>query len=271
MATVKIFLHSVVSEEKQWMTIDIKDYYLGTPLTRPEYIRIPIRMIPHTKMNTHALRPFIDHQSILFEVTKGMYGLPQAGLLAQQRLIAHLAIHDYHETRTPCLFRHISNGTDFTLVVNDFGIKYSSKEGAQHLIDTPRLLYVIKIDWTRSTYIGFTIKFNIPNHTVSLTMPGYIVKVLQRFAVPISLGASSPATYSPPSYGSRDHNVTIDQTPPLSSTAMLEALIQLYCPPSTTLPLYNQYQLRPSKLPWIAYFSTAPVFQTMRLSSPPAI
>ena len=229
MSTVKIFLHSVVSEEKQWMTIDIKDYYLGTPLTRPEYIRIPIRMIPHTTMDTHILRPYIDHQSILFEVTKGMYGLPQAGLLAQQRLIAHLAIHGYHETRTPCLFRHISNGTDFTLVVDDFGIKYSTKEGAQHLIDTLSLLYIIKVDWTGSTYIGFTIKFNVPNHTVSLTMPGYIAKVLQRFAVPISLGASSPATYNPPSYGSRDHKVTIDQTPPLSPTDIKTLQEQVGC------------------------------------------
>ena len=224
-----MLLHSVVPEEKQWMTIDIKDYYLGTPLTRSEYIRIPIRMIPHKTMDTHTLRSFIDHQSILFEVTKGLYGLPQAGLLAQQRLIAHFAIHGYHETRTPRLFRHVSNGTDFTLVVDDFGIKYSTKQGAQHLIDTLRLLYIIKIDWTGSTYIGFTIKFNVPKHTVSLTMPGYIAKVLQRFAVPISLGASSPAIYSPPSYGSRDHRITIDQTPPLSPTEIKTLQEQVGC------------------------------------------
>ena len=89
-----------------------------------------------------------------------MYGLPQAGLLAQQRLIAHLAQYGYHETATLCLFRHASNGTAFTLVVDDFGIKYATPEGAQHLIRTLRLLYVVTIDWSGATYIGFTLKFN---------------------------------------------------------------------------------------------------------------
>ncbi len=31
---VKLLIHSVISSDKQWMTIDIKDYYLGTPSPR---------------------------------------------------------------------------------------------------------------------------------------------------------------------------------------------------------------------------------------------
>ena len=111
MSVVQLLLHSVVFEHKQWMTIDIKDYYLNTPRIRPEFIRIPCRMIPDTTVATHTLTPYINQNAILFEVNKGMYGLPQAGLLAQQRLIAHLADHGYHETSTSCLFRHTSNGT----------------------------------------------------------------------------------------------------------------------------------------------------------------
>ena len=83
---------------------------------------------------------------LVLQVAKGMYGLPQAGLLAQQRLVSHLQLHGYHETSTSCLFRHDSNGTNFTLVVDDFGIKYSSLEGANHLIHTLQLLYAITIN-----------------------------------------------------------------------------------------------------------------------------
>ena len=67
-----------------------------------------------------------------------MYGLPQAGLLAQNRLIAHLATHGYHQTEATCLFHHETNGTDFSLVVDDSGVKYATNAGAQHLIDTLR-------------------------------------------------------------------------------------------------------------------------------------
>lgn len=97
-----------------------------------------------------------------------MYGLPQAGLLAQQRLIAHLAVHGYTQTPTPCLFRHATNGTVFTLVVDDFGIKYTSPEGANHLISTLKLLYDIKVDWSGTSYIGFTIAFDSTTKSVSL-------------------------------------------------------------------------------------------------------
>lgn len=94
-------------------------------------------MILETTIDTHRLTSYVHDDAILFKVNKGTYGLPQAGLLAQQRLIAHLATHGYHETSTPCLFRRTSNGTAFTLVVYDFSIKYSSQAGADHLIRTP--------------------------------------------------------------------------------------------------------------------------------------
>ena len=63
-----------------------------------------------------------------------MYGMPQAGYLAQQKFIEHLRKHQYHQTDTPCLFRHSSNGMTFSFVVDDFGVKYKDKAAAQHLI-----------------------------------------------------------------------------------------------------------------------------------------
>ena len=229
MPVVKLLLHSVVSEHKKWMTIDIKDYYLNTPLLRPEFIRIPCRMIPDTTIATHCLKPYVHQNAILFQVNKGMYGLPQAGLLAQQRLIAHLANHGYHETSTSCLFRHISNGTASTLVVDDFGIKYSNQAGADHLIRTLQLLYIITINWTGSIYIGFTIIFNNTSRQVSLTMPGYISKVLQRFAPHLRLGAASPAVYIPPSYGAPTQTVTSDISSLLPPSAIKRLQEQVGC------------------------------------------
>ena len=107
-----------------------------------------------------------------------MYGLPQAGLLAQQKIVEHLAKHQYYQTDTPCLFRHASNGTTFALVVDDFGVKYKDKQAADHLIATLQQLYIIKSDWTGSKYIGFTIQFDRLLKTVTLSMPSYVAKAL---------------------------------------------------------------------------------------------
>ena len=202
------------------MTIDIKDYYLGTPLLRPEYVRIPTRLLPTSTIDRHNLHPYISNGSALFQVSKGMYGLPQAGLLAQQRLIEHLAAHNYVQTPTSCLFRHATNGTVFTLVVDDFGVKYTTKAGAEHLIHTLNKLYEIKINWTGSTYIGFTIQFNNSLRTVRLSMPGYITKILKRFNVSPTASAASPAVYTPPTYGAPNQAPTSDTSAPLDANAV---------------------------------------------------
>ena len=215
MPAIKLLIHSVISDNAHWMTIDIKDYYLNTPLLRPEYVRIPLRFIPSDTITLHSLTPYITNSSILFEINKGMYGLPQSGLLAQQRLVKHLSVHGYTETSTPCLFRHHFNGTVFALVVDDFGIKYTTREGADHLIRTLSLLYDIKIDWVGRTYVGFTITFDPLLRTVALSMPGYINKILKRFNISPSARASTPAVYTPPSYGNPTQKPSHDTTAPL--------------------------------------------------------
>ena len=65
------------------MTIDIKDYYLGTPMNRYEYMKIPVKHIPEDIMIQYNLEHLIVNDHIMVEIRKGMYGLPQAGIIAQ--------------------------------------------------------------------------------------------------------------------------------------------------------------------------------------------
>jgi hypothetical protein len=44
----------------------------------------------------------------------------------------------------------------FCLVVDDFGVKYRSPEQAKHLMDTLKLMYTVKEDWTGGAYAGST-------------------------------------------------------------------------------------------------------------------
>ena len=64
-----------------------------------------------------------------------MYGLPQAGCIANDALVLHLAKDGYHQSKMiPGLFHHESRPVSFCLVVDDFGIKYVGKEHAEHLM-----------------------------------------------------------------------------------------------------------------------------------------
>jgi hypothetical protein len=75
-----------------------------------------------------------DDGTIYVKIQKGMYGLPQAGILAQNLLKKRLNEHGYHQNNvTPGLWKHDWRPLLFTLCVNDFGIKYVGQEHANHL------------------------------------------------------------------------------------------------------------------------------------------
>ena len=75
-----------------------------------------------------------------------MYGLPHAGKIAQDVHIEHLASHRYHQTGTMIyLFRPAINGVAFTLVVDDFGVKFQDLTGAEDLIHCLQLYYKLII------------------------------------------------------------------------------------------------------------------------------
>ena len=154
LSTVKILLQSVVSDDADWMTLDIKDFYLMTPLQRPEYIRIPLKFLFPKIITQHSLQPFVHNNSILFEVTKSMYGLPHAGKIAQDVLIGRLAKHGYLQTGTTCLFRHVTKGVAFALVADDFAVKFKDLVSIEHLIACLELFYKLTIKRNATKYLG---------------------------------------------------------------------------------------------------------------------
>jgi hypothetical protein len=73
---------------------------------------------------------------------------------------------------------HKTNGVVFTLVVDNFGVKYMGRENAEHLMDLLRKIYSITADWTGSKYIGLTLNWDYKARTCDLSMPDYIDKAL---------------------------------------------------------------------------------------------
>jgi len=111
-----------------------------------------------------------------------MYGLPQAGILANKLLKTRLADHDYYEVpHTPGLFTHKTRPIWFTLVVDDFGIKYNGKEHADHLLKVLRGHYSVEVDWNGALYCGITLNWNYTDRYVDISMPNYVQKQLVRY------------------------------------------------------------------------------------------
>jgi len=218
MQTLKILWNAVVSGNAKFMTADIKDFYLGTPMAEYEYMRVELKQIPLEVQDKYELQKYAKDGVVLMEIMKGIYGLPQAGKLAQDRLIAHLASHGYHQAKhTPCLFTHETRNIAFTLVVDDFGIKYTEDEDAQHLLDSLRELYVMTEEWgAEQKYVGITVKHDRVNNIMTLSMPGYVEKALTRFGASDIRGSTSPITYVPPLRGQKVQMVPLpddDDTP----------------------------------------------------------
>ena len=75
------------------------------------------------------------------EIQKGMYGLPQAGRIANDKLKLHLSKFGYGPAPiAPGLWRHQTCPPQFLLVVDDFGIKYERQEGITHILDALKTL-----------------------------------------------------------------------------------------------------------------------------------
>jgi hypothetical protein len=111
-----------------------------------------------------------------------MYGLPQAGILANQLLTKRLEPQGYYQYRhTSGLWRHKWRPILFSLVVDDFGVKYVGREHVNHLIDSVEKHYASSKDWEGKLYCGIHIQWDYPNRTVDLSMPGYIAATLHKF------------------------------------------------------------------------------------------
>ncbi len=96
--TVKLLFNSIISmPNAKFMTIDIKDFYLLTPMDCYEYFRMKLKLFPQDIIDEYALHDKLDADGIFFcEVRCGMYSLPQAGIIAQDPSQSRIPPEHYH-------------------------------------------------------------------------------------------------------------------------------------------------------------------------------
>jgi hypothetical protein len=135
--TIKLLINSVISTPgANFFTMDIKNFYLCTPMAWYEYTRLKLAGMPEDVIKHYCLRDIaMPDGHVYCKIRQGMYGLPQVGIIAQELLAKWLKEHGYFQSKTtPGLWTHEWHPIAFTLVVNNFGVKYVGEEHAQHLL-----------------------------------------------------------------------------------------------------------------------------------------
>ena len=205
--TAKLLFNSVISTPKaKFACVDIGNFYLGTKMERYEYMFLPLDMIPKEIIEQYRLTEIARNGKVYLEIRKGMYGLPQSGKLANEQLQRNLEPYGYTPCKyTPGLWKHKTRPKYFTLVVDDFGIKYQNKTDIEHLISTLKRFYPkITVDWEGKLYCGITLNWDYNKRTVELSMPGYVEEVLHKYQhIPPQKPQHSPHKVEPVKYGAK--------------------------------------------------------------------
>jgi hypothetical protein len=136
MDSSKILWNSTVSTKgAQFAGANIKNMNLETPLDHYEYMEMLFSLFPQDVIEHYDIHNKALNGYIYMEICKGMYGLPQGGILTNKPLKKRLARHGYFEQpHTPGLWKHDSCPIWFDRAVDDFGIKENIGENnLQHI------------------------------------------------------------------------------------------------------------------------------------------
>jgi hypothetical protein len=180
----------------------------------------PLTLILDTIMKLYNLDELVHKGAVYAEVRKGMYGLPQAGRITYDRLKRFLAPHGYAPlAHTPGLWRDTNTNLVFSLVVDDFGVKFTNKRDADRLMSTLQQLYKVSTNWEGQRYCGLTLEWDYDKCTCDISMPGYIERALQRFThPPPTRPQHSLHAWTKPDYGAKmQYGIPSDESPPLDA------------------------------------------------------
>ena len=87
------------------LTADINHFYMKNHLPEPEYLKLHISVIPDEIIAAYNLQTLQYEKGWCYiKISKGMYGLKQAGIIANQELQKHMSAYGYRPVQfTPGL------------------------------------------------------------------------------------------------------------------------------------------------------------------------
>ena len=143
------------------MCSEINNFYLNNPMNIYEYMKLPLDIIREEIIQQYNLIKLAHKGFVYMDIQKGMYGLPQEGKIANDKLKLHLAKFVYKPSPiNPGLWRQKTCPLQFSLVVHDFEIKYERQKDMTHLLNALKTIYKISEDCDGKLYCGFNLEWD---------------------------------------------------------------------------------------------------------------
>ena len=80
--------------------MDISIFYLATPMDHPEYMRLPVKLMPQEIIAKYNLNNIASGGWVYVRIERGIHGLTVAGRIANNLLVKRMRAYGYH----PCQF-----------------------------------------------------------------------------------------------------------------------------------------------------------------------
>jgi hypothetical protein len=187
LVTAKLLINSTISTHNaQFYGIVLANFYLLTPMAEYLYMRLQLDLIAQKIIKQYNLCDLVNDQGWVYaEIRMGMHRLPQDGILAKKLFKKYLNTKGYYQCQhTQGLWHHIWCNIIFCLIVDNFGVKATSRNHIMHLKTALEEHYTVAMDWNGSLFFGINIYWNYPGCTITLNMPTYIPKALVKFQHP---------------------------------------------------------------------------------------
>ena len=183
-----LFNSTVSTPGDRFCTFYIEDFYCGSPMRNCEYMSIKLAAIPQEIIYQYDFEVIHHEVWVYIEIQKVMPVLKQAGNISNEHMCAHLKKYGYAPVlHTPVLWKHESRNIMFTLVMDDSGIKFTSRRDIEHLGSALKDLYVITKDWEGTKILGLNLNWDYTNRTVDVSIPKYFKAALHKFQHPTPL------------------------------------------------------------------------------------
>ena len=113
-----------------------------------KYMRKKLSAIPQEIIYQYNLEAIQHDIWVNIDIQKYMPGLKQSVKITNDRLCTHLKIYGYSPVRhKPDIWKCETRDIIFTLVMDDFGIMFTTRQDSEHLTSALKYLYVITKDW----------------------------------------------------------------------------------------------------------------------------
>ena len=128
--------------------------------------------------------------------------------------------------------------------MDDFGVKYFSRDDTNHLLNSLKNHYAISTNWERRNYLVLTIDWNYSKEYVNIYMSDYVRKALDSLQHhKPKRPQCAPHRWSVPSYGKR-----IQMAPDLDKSDLIDKNLTKRIQSIVGTMLYYSWSLGPTRL-----------------------